>query len=366
MFETQIRTLAARADSKGPFLSLYIDTFRADESQRDRVRLFVKNELHKIKESIGGNGQQEPIDRALKSIEGYIEQVRPDSRGVALFACPGDGFFEAVELPVPVRPEVSIGSRPNLRQLTELRQRYPRVVLCIVDAKSARLFELEFGTILNELDLENPALPRKHDQGSWSQANLQRHVQDHIDRHHKEVAELLARLVDQHRVPAVILSGQERSIANFREFLPKRIDEKVIGTLHLDGKSSSGDDMASACAGLVAANRGATLAVRLDALFLNGKGALGCEKTIDAFNQRRVDTLFIAPRAEGKAWKCSSCAVMGLHVPLGCPSCGADVMTVNLVDELVSAAALEDAHVEYLPEATLVDRHEGVAALLRF
>jgi|GEM_PF-1946691 len=366
MFEAKIRELAARKDSVGPFLSLYIDTARADESQRDRIRLFVKNELHKIRDSIGGNGQQEAVDRALKTIENYVEKVRPDARGLALFSCPGDGFFEAVELPVPVRSEVVIGTRPHLRQLTELRQRYPRVVIVLVDAKSARLYELEFGKILKEIDLENPTLPRNHDQGGWSQANLQRHVQDQIDRHHKEVADVLARIVDQHRVSAVIVSGQERNVANFREFLPKRIDEKVIGTLHLDGKSSSVDEIAAACSAIVATDRGAHLTTRLDSLFQNGKGAFGSEKTIDAFNQRRVDTLFITPLAEGTGWKCRSCAIIGLHVPLGCPSCGSEVTTVNLVDEFISAAELEDAHVEYLPESTLVDRHGGVAALLRF
>ena len=95
------------------------------------------------------------------------------------------------------------------------------------DAKSARLFELEFGRILSEIDFSDPDMPRRHDQGGWSQANLQRHVQDHIDRHHQEVADMLTRLVDEGRVHDIVVSGQDRNLANFRSHLPKRVDEKV-------------------------------------------------------------------------------------------------------------------------------------------
>ena len=217
MINEQIKSLASYQGNDEAFLTLYLDTSRGNESQRDRIRLFLKDELRRVRDAFSGNGHGEEIERGIRAIEQFIEQsVDPSTRGIAVFSCPARDLFVPIQLPVPVEPRLSIGNRPHLRPLTTLRQTYPQVVLAMVDAKSARLFELEFGQILHEIDLENPDVPRKHDQGGWSQANLQRHVQDHIDRHHKEVAEKLTRLVDNGRYTSVILSGQDRNLANFR------------------------------------------------------------------------------------------------------------------------------------------------------
>jgi peptide subunit release factor 1 (eRF1) len=367
MYENKIRQLAARKPTKAPVVSLYIDTVRNDESQRDRIRLFLKNELNKLRDVLGGSSQADAaIEKTIHAIETEVaNSLAPETRGMAIFTSPQESFFETVQLPVPVRPEVTIGSRPHLRQLMELRYRYPRVVVAMVDAKSGRLFMLEFGKILTEFDLENPDLPRRHDQGGWSQANMQRHVRDHIDRHEKEVAEALARIVDRQRIETVILSGQERNRANFRSFLPKRVEEKIIGTLQLDIKSSP-EEVVAACRHIVDERRSKSSADRVGALRNNGRTALGLAAVLDAANQKRLENLYISSNAQMRGWRCANCAMLGVQMPLGCPSCGSEVHTVDVIDELISAAELEDASVECVSEVTVLDQHEGVGATLRF
>jgi peptide subunit release factor 1 (eRF1) len=371
MLDTELRQLITRGDSSGPFFSVYMDTNRGDESQRDRIRTWIKHEAQRIREALGGNGEvDESVERAVSQIQDYVENsLDPATRGLAVFVCPTEKLFLPLELPVPVEPKVRIGTRPYVRPLMELRQSYPPVLVAMIDAKTARLFELEFGRVLFELDLENPDLPRRHDQGGWSQANMQRHVQDHVNRHHKEVAERLTRLVDQGRVRGVILSGQERNAANFRQYLPKRVEERLAGTLHLDIRSSA-EEIIEAALRLLRQRQQESIAERLQSVEeiaqKNGKAVLGVPAVADAVNQRRLETLFLSHGVEAPGWRCTNCRTIGESIPLGCPVCGKQIVTVDLIDEFLSAAETEDAKLEFVPPGSLLDRYQGVGAALRF
>lgn len=371
MLESQLRQLITRGDCSGPFLSLYIDTHRNDESQRDRIRAWVKQEARRIREAVGGNGVVEAsVERGISQIQSYVDQsLDPATRGLAVFVCPSEDLFIPLELPVPVEPQLRIGTRPYVRPLMELRQSYPLILVAMIDAKTARLFELEFGRVLFELDLENLDLPRRHDQGGWSQANMQRHVQDHVNRHHKEVAERLTRLVDQGRVRSVILSGQERNVANFRQYPPKRVEERLVGTLHLDIRSSA-EEIISAALHLLRQKQQQSISERLQSIEetaqKNGRAVLGVAAVADAVNQRRLETLFVSHRAQAPGWRCTGCGTLGETIPLGCPVCGKPVVTVDLIDEFIAAAETEDAKLEFAPAGSLLDRYQGVGASLRF
>jgi peptide subunit release factor 1 (eRF1) len=364
MIESHIKQLASRPDSHGPFVTLYIDTARVDEAHKDRIRLFVKHEAQNLRESIGekGNG----LDQAIRQIESYVENsLQPETRGLAIFAAPHEEFFASLQLPVAVRPQLAIGSRPHLRQLAELRQYYPTAALAMIDAKSARLFVLGFGRILDEIDVENPEVPKKHDQGGWSQANLQRHTEEVIDRHHQKVADVLTKLFDQGGFNGgVILSGQERNVANFRTFLPKRVTDAVIGTLHLDIRTPVGE-VSEACGELIAETTRLRTVEKVRVLE-SGKGALGFAKVVAALNERRVGQLFVARHATGRGWKCTACGIIGAEVPLGCPACGESVRTCDLIEAIISLAETEQAEVETVDAGTIIDRNDGVGATLRF
>lgn len=370
MIDQHIRQLAARKESQAPFLTLYLDTARSDETQRDRLRVLLKDELKKIREALGGNGNSDMVERGIREIEQYMENsLESNTRGLAIFSCPAEKFFLPIQLPVQVRPNFTIGSRPHIKPLAELRHEYPTVFLAMIDGKVARLFVLEFGRILQEIDLEHPDMPRRHEQGGWSQANMQRHVQDHVDRHHKEVAEILTRLAGTGSVGGIIVSGQERNLSNFRSFLPKKVDENVIGTLHLDMHSAV-DEIVDACQETIHRHRVATLTARLEAVESaarkRDRGAVGFDAVIDAVNQRKVEHLYVARNAQCRGWKCTECHVIGRTMPLGCPLCGGRVVTTDIVDELISGTNMEHAEIEFVDGPSPLDRYDGIGAMLRF
>lgn len=370
MIDRELRHLAElKAHEQHPFLTLYIDTTRNDEAQRERIRLFLKQESQRIRNEVGGNGHHELVERGIRQIEEYISNsLQDDTRGVALFSRPGDNFFLPIQLPVRVEPQLRIASRPHLAQLARLRHQHPAVLVALVDAKTARVVKMQFGRLQNEVELENSEVPRKHDQGGWSQANIQRHVQDHIDRHHKEAAEALTRLAERQHIRTILLAGQERNVANFRSFLPKNIDDLVGGVLHLDMRSSEAE-IVKAAEEVAAGHRERKIFEQLTQLqdaASHSRGAIGCGKVADAVNQRKLQQLFLSPSADGKGWRCTSCGILGESVPLGCPACGSRVMTVDMIEEFIAAAHHEDAEMTFVDRASILDAHQGVGALLRF
>lgn len=369
MIENHIRQLASRKDFTGPFLSLYIDTNRNDEAHRDRIRLFMKNEMQKLREELGGNGHAAHLEQGIRRIEQYFEnELRPETRGVVIFSAPSENFFVPLQLPVPVEPEISIGTTPKLRQLARLSEQDHPVAIVLVDAKNARLMTSVFGRMVAEVDIESTDVPRRHDQGGWSQAGLQRHMQDHIDRHHKEVADYLSRMIESGGW-LIVLGGQERNVSNFRDFLPKRLQDKIIGSVHLDIRASHGE-ISDAVSAMLTKERTTKTQERLQAAITaaekHARGAAGFRQTIDAANQKKLDTLFLSSDASALGWCCASCHTLGEAIPLGaCPLCGGKTETVDLVEALIRAAQNEDAEVAFVDRSDL-SKYDGVAAALRF
>lgn len=376
MINEQFAQLAERTESAGPFLTLYLDTRGGDGSQKDRVRILMKQEIQRVREALARenrppeNGSEKLIDRGIREIESFLsESLSPETTGVAIFSSPDEEFFLPLELSIPVEPELFIGSRPHLRQLAILRHRHPHILAAMVDAKNGRLCEIRLGRITDEISVDDPDVPGKTDQGGWSQANIQRHIQDHINHHQKEVAERLTRLFDQRKPDAVVLVGQDRNLANFEQYLPKRVADAMVGTIHLDIRAPH-DEIVRGCEALVLTHRNETTRERLTELATlaekNGRATLGWNGVVKAVNERKLEHLLIRDDIQSRGWKCGNCALIGQSVPLGCPSCGETVLTVDLVEQFLSAATSENAQITFALEQSVLDEYDGVGAFLRF
>ena len=368
--------LAGRTESSGPFLTLYLDTKGGDGSQKDRIRILMKQEIQRVRDALNRengsseNGKEKLIERGIREIESFLsESLSAETNGVAIFSSPDEEFFLPLELDVTVKPELFIGSRPHLKQLAMLRHRHPHILAAMVDAKNGRLCDIRLGRIVEETSIDDPDVPRKTDQGGWSQANIQRHIQDHVNHHQKNVAEGLVRMFDQRKPEAVVLVGQERNLANFEQYLPKRVLDARIGTIHLDIRAPH-DEIVSESERVVLEHRNAVTHERLGEIATlaekNGRATLGWNGVVRAVNERKLEHLVIRNDVHARGWKCRNCAMIGHSVPLGCPSCGGTVLTVDLVEQFISAATSENAAISFTTDPSVLDEYDGVGAFLRF
>ena len=180
---------------------------------------------------------------------------RNSTRGLALFSSTGAGFWQDVELSRPVRNQAVVAPHPDLLQLEAILETYESFCMVLVDSEKARIFLAELGRIEEQTGLVDD-VPGRHDQGGWSQARYQRHVDDHRQRHFKHTADVLFRFFKRREFDHLILAGQEEMVSEFEKELHDYLRKRILARINLPMTSSTDEILASVEPGLRRLNRG--------------------------------------------------------------------------------------------------------------
>lgn len=371
--QNRIRELVKMQDTLNLFFSLYLDTRWKDEQQRERVRIFTKNKLSEINLAAHPLEVQRSLEKDIHRIESYVEALIKHAlpvevAGVALFACSAHDVFLTYSSTIPFANQCSLATHPYVAQLACVGDEYENALVAMVDTESARIFEMEWGEILSKLDIEHE-VPGRHKQGGWSQMRFQRHIQDQMERHHKEVADQIVRLFDKGIYGNVILYGQDHILASFRSFLPERVQERIIAKMPLDILASENIVKEKTLDILRQHERQkeeARVAQLIGAAKSGGLGVLRLYDTLEALNKREIQLLLLDKNFARWGWRCPACSILGEQIPLGCPLCGGELLTVDLKEEIVWETFRQDGEVDFVMNQPDLDRAEGIGALLRF
>src|SRR5207245_2033727 len=93
--------------------------------------------------------------------------------------------------------------------------------------EKARIFLAKMGQIREVSDLFDD-VPGQHEQGGWSQARYQRHIEEHVGRHLKRVAEVLLRFFKRRNFDHLILAGPEEILPQFEQALHDYLRQRVV------------------------------------------------------------------------------------------------------------------------------------------
>ncbi|MBI2528349.1 MAG: hypothetical protein HYV93_20505 [Candidatus Rokubacteria bacterium] len=355
-----------------PVVSVYLDTRWEDEHQRDRVRLFLKNELKRARQGAGPRCAEPDLGWIEAQGEALVSQERlPAARGVAMFACGTAGLREVLPVRVPFDNAFVVAEAPHLAPLTEALEEAPPSLVVFVDGESARLVPLTAEGAGAEIRLESE-VPGHHRRGGWAQlaqSRYQRHIQDHRGRHFEAVAQSLIALAEGNGVERIVVAGEPRNITALRQHLPPRLLDRVAGTLSAARREAMGAILGRAAELLVQlekAGLGAAVDAALTEAAKGGRAVAGVGPTLEAVGRGAVRRLYLLKgfREQGRA--CAGCGAVGRGVGTVCAGCGGPAAAVELgaacVDRVIAAGGGAD----------LVEPHEalaragGMAALLRY
>jgi peptide chain release factor subunit 1 len=372
---TELRELARFSAAAMPVVSLYLDTQWRDQHQRERVATFVARHIRQARALLlDSDTARQSLEQDLariaqweeKRLQGTAEVKTP---GVAIFACAAADLWVEFPSPVPFEDEFTIADRPMLRQLARLDEDYTNALLVMIDSRAARIYEVVLGGLLAERDVAN-YVPGRHRQGGWAQARYQRHVQEHIDRHHKEVAAYVASYMETQPHTDLIVSGQSEIVANFRGWLPPSVQAHIIDTLTLDMQDNRQHILAVAQETLQRHEREeeqATVQLVLQRAGHGGLAVLGQQETLAAVNTARVHRLVMLKGFHSDGWRCLDCSQLGEGTtPRQCPVCGAQAAATELGEALVNAVLQSDGFVEMVAQDARLAVYDGVGALLRY
>jgi peptide subunit release factor 1 (eRF1) len=370
--KARLTELARFQPAATPVVSVYLNTRWADEQQRERVRIFLKNELRKAQATETAAAIAEDLNWIQEQGKALIEQSTfPDAHGVALFACQSARLREVLPIRAPFDDTFVLDDTPFLQPLAAVADKAPVALVVFVDGTSARLIPLDTTGTGEEVRLE-AEVEGRHRTGGWAalaQARYQRHIAEHREEHLDAVAAAVVELSARHGAHRIVLAGEPRMVSVFRERLPEPIAARVVGSV-----SAARYEPSTAIVG-----RASELLLHVDQLrdyeavdaalteaAKGGHAVVGMEGCIEAVNQGSVRHLYVLKALREMGRLCAKCQALQREVAGVCRFCGGDTRATELGEAMV------DRVIATRGDVTVVERHGGleqsggVVAVLRY
>lgn len=369
--DARLAELARIDPAPAPVVSAYLDTRWTDEHQRDRVRVFLADELRRARAG-AAPGLAADLDWVAAEGAALVDQARrPDARGAVIFACGALGLRETLMLRVPVENLVVIDAAPHLRPLAAAAAETPASLIVFVDTESARLVELRPDGVGREVLLESD-VPGHHRQGGWqliAQSRYQRHIQAERARHFEAVASAVAELVDGHGVERLVLAGDARAVAAFEKHLEGRVAGLVVGSV-AGAKHEPSSVLVARAGMLLERRRAGREATALDAVLTeaakDGRAVAGLEGVLEAAARGAVHRLYLLATFRERGGACSACGALQPGAAPTCRRCKAGTKAIELGEGLVRRVLGTGGHVATVNAHAALEGAGGVAARLRY
>ena len=343
-----MRRLAEATSTEAPIISAYVDVRPGAHGERPAERPEMRTVRARLR-AIGDHlAPHSPAGLSFAADHQRIERFLGDEDfagvdGVAIFACRHIGLWETVSAREALETSVSAGPTADLFGLAGLLDETVAVVVAVVDTNTCRLFVTRRGNLEERRGPDEPPEEhQRHDQGGWSQARYQRHVDMQDKRFAKEAAAAIERLVRRERAQHVILAGDERTIPVLDGELSEAVRPLVDYVARIAMRAPR-DEVRDEILPVLAAIEEAEGMDAADRAIAGeqagGMGVTGIDATMVALEAGQVDQLVIDDAAP---------------------------IDPDLRAELVRQAALTDAGVEIVHEHPGLARREGVGATLRF
>jgi len=276
-------------------------------------------------------------------------------------------LWEEVRTARPLPERATVGRQPYLLPLEAMLETQRSVCAVIVDRAKARIF-LSGRDVIEERTEVVDDVPGRHEQGGRAQARYQRHVDDHVGRHLRRVADLLLDMLRRGDFDYVIVAGPEQALAEFERLLHDWVARRIVGRTSLPITASPGEvlERILEIEERMESKKEAQMLERLRAAAATGRGAVvGVPATLRALNDARVDTLVVPFDSGSPGVRCPECGLLDADRKR-CPRCGVPTAPViDLVDAAVAAALRQRATVETVTHA-LTEDDGAMGALLRY
>jgi peptide chain release factor subunit 1 len=369
-----LRRLSGMRPEQGKVLSIYLDldpSELATPAARSSAITSVLDRAGKLARRDGLERDEkmalrEDLERAR---EFFSSDFTPRSAGsVALFACSPAGLFEAVRLPRRAGTEAVVDDTPWVEPLAGMG-RDERLCVALVDRRNARILQ---GTRerLEEVATIEDDVHGWHDQGGLSQLRYQRGIEKEVQDHLAHTANRLFAGWKRRPFDHLLVGATEELWPAFEERLHPYVRERVVGRFDADVEKVSPHDVVGLIAPVLEEDdrrRERAALERLEAaLGAGGRAEAGLDAVLGALNERRVETLLLGEGVHAAGVACPRCGWLGVDAE-ECPLDGGPLeRRTDVIEDAIEAAVLQAADILVVRHHDELERHDGVAALLRF
>jgi hypothetical protein len=185
----------------------------------------------------------------------------------------------------------------------------------------------------------------------------------------RESVEITRRFCRQHKSQRLIIAGAEPTVTQFREALPKALEEKVIGSFNANMNATEPEIRERSLEILQHVEKERETAL-VDGVFTaaaKGRGGvIRLADTLGAAHEGRIQTLVVDRHYHRPGYQCQNCAYITDQPLEICPFCNGKFAEIPDAAEALVTKVIEDGG-----RVEVVDDHPkiaefGVGALLRY
>lgn len=371
MFDEQdLGELVSFRNPESPVLSVYLNVDPTQLST-DQYKLTLRSLLKGVADTAS------PSD--IAAVERYFDfEYDWQGRGVVVFSCQDAGFWRAYTLAVPVHNRAYVSHRAYIKPLTDVLDAYGRYGVILVDQTGARMFLFNQGELEEATGLLGEEVRRIKHGGASGVAGMRggmtartaRREEAVVHRNLKEIAEATEAFSSGNGCKRLVLGGSEANVSQFRDTLPKALQDSIIGSISVDLGASVAEVRQRSMELIeeTAQNREVRLVDDMIAGWQRGVGATaGLSDTLAAMQEHRASMLLIAAGYEDSGYRCRDCRYLMLTQRDECPLCGGIVEPVDdMVDTITHRALEQGIEVEVVRENRRLEEAGSIGALLRY
>jgi peptide chain release factor subunit 1 len=317
--------------------------------------------------------QQEIVPKILTFIDEKV-LVNPNTRAIAVFASllktSGTNNQRMVfcALPRPVRSQAHVEETAFVRPLMFLLDQYEPYAVITANRHVASFFMVSMGEIHERKEFLSD-IPKRHDEGGWSQKRFERKIESMVEKHVQRVAQFAVKRLKENDTRRIVLGGDDNIVHLLKSNLPERELKMVIGTIPSNPHESINETLERtleiASEAEKASEKTAVQELR-DALAHIGNAVSGIEETLNAVNDKNVAKLLLYNDFHIEGSLCNNCQM--LFTPITqCPNC--DVQTKHLDDlaeEIAERVFDEKGEVEFVIDSIDLEALGKIGAILRY
>jgi hypothetical protein len=289
------------------YLDLDPERFATPPARASQIRSLVDEASRTVERDASLDHEEKAALREdLERIGSYLLSREPPFRGaraLAVFCSLRDDLFEVVQLTRPAEGSVVIERTPYVEPLIRAAQDR-RWCAALVTRRTARILTGPSDR-LEERERIDDDVRGQHDQGGWSQAHYERSYEKEADDHLRRVAELLTRRWRTERYDRLALGGPIEIVCRLENLLHDELRSRLTDRrVDVDVSSATEDQIRKAITTLVDEDERRRERAALDRLAAGigsgGRATGGPEGTLEALNERRVETLLLETGFDGR------------------------------------------------------------------
>lgn len=337
-----VRRLATQTPTP-TVVTVYLDVDGRHRPARNDIAsafdLLAKN-LRRDAEEAGGEDLVHEVEADIKRMRDWLAGLdRASTRGVAMFSCAADDFFDAVPLAAAVQDEAAIGPRPRLRQLLAQRAQDRVWLVALVDDQHVRIARIH-GTEASEVVAitEQPPIV---DNAPTELGGVERRLAEDRRAHYRRAADAVQSASARFRGYRLLAGGTDAAVAALEHELPAPVAQRLVGRVRVGVDAPLHEIVLAArpvTEQLEQEDEDLAVSELIRRAGNDSAATVGLSGTLEAIAGERVAELLVTADYEVPGVRCPACGRLDTET-LVCTRCGSSTEPVDDVVEL----AIDDA-----------------------